>query len=125
MGLELLILPTATSKCCKVSYPGSLRGSRRPRKRLCARKTVNNEVVYSRSPTVGNPITSILKSNAQGIPAPFGFNPVSNFTGFTVGVTTVFEVLSVWHCRLFPGVSGLGLTASALEKFIRRAKGAL
>ena len=40
---------------------------------------------YSRSPKVGNPIASILKSNVQGIPALFGLNPVSNFMGFTVG----------------------------------------
>ena len=42
--------------------------------------------LYSRSPKVGNPIASILKSNVQGIPALFGLNPVSNFMGFTVGV---------------------------------------
>ena len=42
-------------------------------------------LVYSRSPKVGNPIASILKSNnAQGIPALFGLNPVSNFMEFTV-----------------------------------------
>ena len=40
--------------------------------------------VYSRSPKVGNPIASILKSNVKGIPALFGLNPVSNFMGFTV-----------------------------------------
>ena len=41
-------------------------------------------VVYSRSPKVGNPIASILKSHVQGIPALFGLNPVSNFLGFTI-----------------------------------------
>ena len=40
--------------------------------------------VYSRSPKVGNPVASILKSNVKGIPALFGLNPVSNFMGFTV-----------------------------------------
>ena len=41
-------------------------------------------VPYSRSPKVGNPIASILKTNVQGIPALFGLNPVSNFMGFAV-----------------------------------------
>ena len=40
---------------------------------------------YSRSPIVGNPIASILKSNAKGIPALFVLNPVSNFLWFTIG----------------------------------------
>ena len=40
--------------------------------------------VYSRSPKVGNPMTSILKSNVKGIPALFGLNPVSNILGLTV-----------------------------------------
>ena len=40
--------------------------------------------VYSRSPKVGNPIASILKTNVWGIPALFGLHPVSNFMGFTV-----------------------------------------
>ena len=39
---------------------------------------------YSRSPKVGNPIASILKSNVKGILGLFGLNPVSNFMGFTV-----------------------------------------
>ena len=39
---------------------------------------------YSRSPKVGNPIASILKSNAEGIPGLFVLNPVSNFLGFTI-----------------------------------------
>ena len=39
---------------------------------------------YSKSPKVGNPIASILKSNVKGIPALFGLNPVFNFMGFTV-----------------------------------------
>ena len=40
---------------------------------------------YSRSPTVGNPIASIPKSQVQGIciPALIVLNPVSNFCGFT------------------------------------------
>ena len=41
---------------------------------------------YGRSPTVGNPTASILKSNVYGIPALFGLNPVSNFMGFAVRV---------------------------------------
>ena len=41
---------------------------------------------YSRSPKVGNPIASILKSNVKGIPALFVLNPVSNFLGFTIGL---------------------------------------
>ena len=49
-------------------------------------------ILYSRSPKVGNPIASILKSNVKGIPALFGLNPVSNFTGFTVW-------FGVWECR--------------------------
>ena len=40
--------------------------------------------VYSRSPKVGNPIASILKRNAKGIPALFGLNRVSNFMEFTI-----------------------------------------
>ena len=40
--------------------------------------------LYSRSPKVGNPIASTLKSNVWGIPALFGLNPVSNFMGFIV-----------------------------------------
>ena len=39
---------------------------------------------YSRSPKLGNPIASILKSNARGIPALIVLNPVSNFLGFTI-----------------------------------------
>ena len=39
---------------------------------------------YSRSPKVGNPIASILKSNGKGIPALFDLNPVSNFLGLTI-----------------------------------------
>ena len=52
--------------------------------------------VYSRSPKVGNPIASILKSHVQGIPALFDLNPVSNFTGFTVGLSgfSVLRLLS-------------------------------
>ena len=45
-----------------------------------------NELFYSRSPKVGNPVASILKSHVQGIPALFGLNPVSNFMGSTVGL---------------------------------------
>ena len=41
--------------------------------------------VYSRSPRVGNPIASILKSNVKVIPALFDLNPASNFMGFTIG----------------------------------------
>ena len=41
-------------------------------------------VVYSRSPKVGNPIASILKSNVKGILALFVLNLVSNFWGSTV-----------------------------------------
>ena len=44
--------------------------------------------VYSRSPIVGNPIASILKSNIQGIPSSlFGLNPVSS--GFQLGSTVM------------------------------------
>ena len=43
-------------------------------------------VYYSRSPKVGNPIASILKSKVQGIPALFGLDSVSNFMGFIVGL---------------------------------------
>ena len=39
---------------------------------------------YSRSPKVGNPIASILKSHAKGIPALIVLNPVSNFLGLTI-----------------------------------------
>ena len=42
--------------------------------------------VYSRSPKVGNPMASILKSSVYGIPALFVLNPVSNFLGLTIGV---------------------------------------
>ena len=38
-------------------------------------------IVHSRSPRVGNPRDSIHKSNVHGVPALFGFNPVSNFMG--------------------------------------------
>ena len=40
--------------------------------------------IYGRSPTVGNPIASILKSNVEGIPALFGLKLVSNFMEFTL-----------------------------------------
>ena len=40
--------------------------------------------VCCRSPKVGNPVASILKSTVEGIPALFGLNPVSNFMGFTI-----------------------------------------
>ena len=43
-----------------------------------------NPKPYSRSPKVGNPMASILKSLVKGIPALFGLNPVSNFLGLTV-----------------------------------------
>ena len=50
--------------------------------------------VYGRSPKVGNPIASILQSNAEGIPALFGLNPVSNFLGrCTVGVIRVQDTV--------------------------------
>ena len=39
---------------------------------------------YSISPRDGNPIASILKSNAEGIPALFVLNPVFNFLGFPI-----------------------------------------
>ena len=39
---------------------------------------------YSRSPKVGNPIASILKSNVYGIPALIVLNPVFNFLGSTI-----------------------------------------
>ena len=41
--------------------------------------------MYSRSPKVGNPIA------AQGIPALFGLNPVSNFMGLAVGIDGVWS----------------------------------
>ena len=44
--------------------------------------------VYSRSPKVGSPIASILKSNVYGIPALFDLYPVSNFIGFTLWDST-------------------------------------
>ena len=47
-------------------------------------RSVQAPGAYSRSRKVGNPIASIVKSNAQGIPALFDLNPVSNFMGFTV-----------------------------------------
>ena len=46
-------------------------------------------MIYSRSPKVGNPIASILKSNVLGIPALVVLNPVSNFLGFTIGTNVV------------------------------------
>ena len=49
--------------------------------------------VYSRSPKVGNPIASILKSSVQGVPALFGLNPVSNFVGVTVWLGHVRTLL--------------------------------
>ena len=44
---------------------------------------LSNEI-DSRSPNVGNPIASFLKSHAKGIPALVVPNPVSNFLGFTI-----------------------------------------
>ena len=44
----------------------------------------NLKYPYSRSPKVGNPMASILKSKVKGIPALFGLIPVSNFLGLTV-----------------------------------------
>ena len=41
--------------------------------------------IYSKSPKVGNPIASILKSNVQGIPALIVLNAVSNFFGVYLG----------------------------------------
>ena len=41
-------------------------------------------LVNSRSPKVGNPIASILKSNEEGISEIFGLHPVANFMEFTV-----------------------------------------
>ena len=42
--------------------------------------------VYSRSPKVGNPIDSILKSNDLVIPALFVLSLVSTFLGLTIGL---------------------------------------
>ena len=44
----------------------------------------NPKTPYGRNPKVGNPIASILKSNAHEIPALFVLNPVSNFLGFAI-----------------------------------------
>ena len=49
-------------------------------------------MAYSRSEKVGNLIASIPKSKAQGIPARFVLNPVSNFLGFTVQVLGLLEM---------------------------------
>ena len=38
----------------------------------------------SRSPKVGNPKASILKSHVEGIPAQIVLNPVSDFLGFAL-----------------------------------------
>ena len=40
--------------------------------------------VYKRSPKVGNPIASILKSNVEGSPVLIVLDPVFNFWGFTM-----------------------------------------
>ena len=40
--------------------------------------------MYSRSPTVGNPIASILTSSVWGIPALVVLSPVSNLLGFAI-----------------------------------------
>ena len=50
---------------------------------------------YSRSPKIGNPIASILKSHVWGIPALIVLNPVSNFLGFTKSLVlnSKFEIL--------------------------------
>ena len=45
--------------------------------------------LYSRSPKVGNPTASVLKSAVQGIPAPFVLNPASDILGFTIGFARV------------------------------------
>ena len=45
---------------------------------------VQDSKVCSRSPKVGNPIASILKSKVYGIPALFVLNPVSNFLGYSI-----------------------------------------
>ena len=50
--------------------------------------------VYSRSPKVGNPIASILKSHIWGIPALIVLNPVSNFLGFTIRFKNVGNLSS-------------------------------
>ena len=47
-------------------------------------RALDPKPLYSRSPKVGNPIASILKSNVWGIPALFDLYPVSNFMGLTV-----------------------------------------
>ena len=54
---------------------------------------------YSRSQKVGNPVASVLKSNVKGIPALFGLNPVSNFTGFAL--ESQRGSLKDSPCRLF------------------------
>ena len=40
--------------------------------------------VHKRSPKVGNPIASILKSNVEGSPVLIVLDPVFNFWGFTI-----------------------------------------
>ena len=57
----------------------------------------NQALIYSRSPKVGNPIASILRTNVYGIPALFGLNPVSNFKGLTVSLG--FRMISILYLK--------------------------
>ena len=57
---------------------------------------------YSRSLKVGNPIASILKSNAQGIPALVVLNPVSKVLGPAIPCSC--SRLSILEASMLKGV---------------------
>ena len=89
--------------------------------------------VCSRSPKVGNPIASILKSNVEGIPALFGLTPVSNFVGFTVKGLRIhgrlqsssFECLSSVGCDVAAvGFQGFGYVRVSKCRFVTGSRGA-
>ena len=66
---------------------------------------------YSRSPTVGHPVASILKSSVSEIPALFDANPVSNSFGGVycrvLGMFVWFEALCYYYKQNKPG-RGIG-----------------
>ena len=59
-------------------------------------------VPYTRSPKVGNPIASILKSHVYRIPALIVLNPVSSFFGFTILVHG-WDRIEIFKCLFLFG----------------------
>ena len=69
---------------------------------------------YSRSPKVGNSIASILKSNAQGIPALIVLNPVSKVSGPAIPCSC--SRLSILEASMLAQMQAQGCLSAASQQ---------